>query len=318
MTRTIQQSLLAIQLKEFRKASKISQTQLAAQSGVALATVRLAETTGGKLSTFMLLLEELNQTIKGQSLPAGEFLGASLKTLRIRHRLSLRNLGEKAQVSVPTLLAIEAGEDCYLINLEKISKVLDARLFLHEKDKPLSFYHGGLSNSSNFTGWTTPEWILERLYPIVGGQFDLDPCSPTSNAKKATVRAYKYYTGDDEQDCGLANDWDGAVFVNPPYGKQLIKWVKKCDLEFNSGRAKLIIGLLPLRSDVLYWQQYIANKTSILFFQGRLQFGGLGENCGRAPFSSVLCIWCDDVQILNQIEAAFPEHWFVLAQRFSR
>ena len=296
------------------KSLRINQTNLAKKSGVALATVRLSETSGGKLSTFNKLISEMGYMIKGQSLPAGQNIGSSLKVLRLRHKLTLRELASRSDVSVPTLFNIEAGNDCYLIKLEKIAGVLGAKLFLHTVDKQLSFYHGGLSNSSNFTGWTTPDWVLERLYPIVGGEFSLDPCSPTTNKNLAPVKAQTYYTGTETSDCGLTQPWQGQCFVNPPYGRELIKWVMKCDSEYSSGNVDLIIAILPLRSDVKYWQEYIAYKTSILFFQGRLQFGASGDNCGKAPFSSVLAIWSNDQAILLAIKLAFPEHWFVYGE----
>lgn len=69
----------------------------------------------------------------------------------------------------------------------------------------------------------TPEWFtpkpffdeLDREF-----HFTLDPCATKENAK-----CKKFYTA--EQD-GLAQEWTGErVFCNPPYGRQIGRWVEK-------------------------------------------------------------------------------------------
>lgn len=67
--------------------------------------------------------------------------------------------------------------------------------------------------------WATPQWLFDDFNAEFG--FTLDACALPSNAKCA-----KYFTPEVD---GLAQDWAGeVVWCNPPYGREIGKWVKKC------------------------------------------------------------------------------------------
>lgn len=73
--------------------------------------------------------------------------------------------------------------------------------------------------TSNTEEYGTPPKLFEELDKEF--HFTLDPCSTDENAKCA-----KHYT---KADNGLEQDWSGErVFCNPPYGKQIKQWMKKC------------------------------------------------------------------------------------------
>ena len=76
------------------------------------------------------------------------------------------------------------------------------------------------------------------------------------------------------------------VFCNPPYGRELPKWVKKCFEE--SKRAEIIVMLIPARTDTRWFHDYIYGKAEIRFIKGRLKFG---DGKSRAPFPSMLVIY---------------------------
>ena len=83
--------------------------------------------------------------------------------------------------------------------------------------------------SSNTDQWATPQDFFEKL----NNEFDftLDPCADDTNHK-----CQKYYTV--KQD-GLIQSWFGErVFCNPPYGKEIGKWVKKCHDEIFRGGVR--------------------------------------------------------------------------------
>jgi len=68
----------------------------------------------------------------------------------------------------------------------------------------------------------TPGWIVEWVRGVLGG-IDLDPA--TCEQAQRTVRAARYHTLADD---GLAQDWAGRVFLNPPWGGgQKRRWVDK-------------------------------------------------------------------------------------------
>ena len=73
--------------------------------------------------------------------------------------------------------------------------------------------------SSTSGDWSTPQEFFDELNKEFC--FTLDPCADDLNHK-----CNKYYTK--EQD-GLKQDWSGeSVFCNPPYGRDVPKWVRKC------------------------------------------------------------------------------------------
>jgi DNA N-6-adenine-methyltransferase Dam len=74
--------------------------------------------------------------------------------------------------------------------------------------------------------------------------------------------------------------------MNPPYGRQITKWVRKAFEEARTN-AQLVVCLLPARTDTRWWHAYCL-KGEILFIRGRLKFGDAKNS---APFPSVLVIF---------------------------
>ena len=110
--------------------------------------------------------------------------------------------------------------------------------------------------------------------------FNLDPCSTDENHK-----CDKYYTIEDD---GLSKDWSGYnVWCNPPYGREIGKWVEKC---YREGRKDntLVVMLIPARTYTKYFHDYILHRAEIRFVPGRLKFG---DSNNSAPFPSMLVIF---------------------------
>lgn len=77
------------------------------------------------------------------------------------------------------------------------------------------------------------------------------------------------------------------VFCNPPYGKQIGRWVEKCYRESLKPKT-LVVMLIPARTDTTWFHRFIYNRAEIRFVKGRLKFGGC-EN--PAPFPSMIVIF---------------------------
>jgi phage N-6-adenine-methyltransferase len=71
----------------------------------------------------------------------------------------------------------------------------------------------GANYSSASAEWYTPVQYVEAVREVLG-DIDLDPAS--SAQANEVVRASKFFSKEDD---GLARDWFGRVFMNPPYGK---------------------------------------------------------------------------------------------------
>lgn len=130
--------------------------------------------------------------------------------------------------------------------------------------------------SSNTDEWATPQNLFDRLNATF--HFTLDPCATPENAKCA-----KYYTK--EQD-GLKQDWGGEViWCNPPYGREIGKWIQKC-----AEHRGVAVMLIPARTDTRWWHSHIDKNPDahVYFIKGRLKFGN-AKNC--APFPSALVVF---------------------------
>ena len=77
----------------------------------------------------------------------------------------------------------------------------------------------------------------------------------------------------------------GVVFCNPPYGREISKWVEKAYNENKKGIK--IVMLLPARTDTKWFHEYIYKKHEIRFIRGRLKFN---DGKQSAPFPSMVVI----------------------------
>lgn len=121
----------------------------------------------------------------------------------------------------------------------------------------VNFQTVGKGGKAATTEWYTPQYIIEAL----GGKFDLDPCAP----KTEWYTAHKCYTKEID---GLAQKWEGRVFLNPPYSNPVIRHFIKKLADHNNG-----IALLYARCDnKMFFEDIFNRATSIKFLCDRIYF----------------------------------------------
>ena len=127
--------------------------------------------------------------------------------------------------------------------------------------------------------WATPQEFFDKLNAEF--RFNLDPCALPGNAK-----CEKYYTPEDD---GLLQDWGGhVVFCNPPYGRKIYAWVRKCSEESRKPGTQVVM-LIPARTDTRYFHEFIYHKAKeVRFLKGRLKFGNAKQS---APFPSMVVVF---------------------------
>jgi phage N-6-adenine-methyltransferase len=132
--------------------------------------------------------------------------------------------------------------------------------------------------SSKTDQWATPQWLFDKYNAEY--QFTLDACALPENAKVES-----YFSP--EQD-GLSQEWGGRIWMNPPYGREIGKWVKKAQEEAEKG-AECVVCLLPSRTDTRWFHDFcLPFAKSITFLKGRLKFG---EATNSAPFPSMVVVF---------------------------
>ena len=135
----------------------------------------------------------------------------------------------------------------------------------------MSVHYSSASNE-----WNTPNALFDHLDNEFN--FTLDPCSNGTNNKCS-----KYFTIHDD---GLVQDWSqDSVFMNPPYGRAIGKWIEKAYLESLKGAT--VVCLIPSRTDTRYWHDYCMKANEIRLIKGRVKFSGKDP----APFPSAIVVF---------------------------
>src|SRR5262245_57967287 len=113
----------------------------------------------------------------------------------------------------------------------------------------------------------TPDKYLEAARTVLG-EIDLDPA--TSKQAQETVKATQYYT---EKDDGLAQEWCGRIWLNPPYHRELApRFIDKLVAEFAAGRVSAAVMLTNNSTDTDWCDAAARACAGICFTHGRIHF----------------------------------------------
>ena len=139
------------------------------------------------------------------------------------------------------------------------------------KSSPVSVHFSSASEN-----WATPQDFFDKCSDEFG-PFDIDVCAGKENHKCA-----RYFS---QAENGLAQTWNGKVWMNPPYGRAIGAWMRKAYESAQAGAT--VVCLVPARTDTAWWHDCAA-KGMIRFIRGRLKFGGHKHS---APFPSALVVF---------------------------
>jgi phage N-6-adenine-methyltransferase len=123
--------------------------------------------------------------------------------------------------------------------------------------------------------WATPDSFFSPFDAEFG--FTLDACALPENTKCA-----RFFSPDDD---GLSHPWTGVVWMNPPYGRSIGRWMQKA--WESSCEGATVVCLVPSRTDSAWWHDY-AMKGEVRFVRGRIRFSGSSDN---APFPSAVVVF---------------------------
>lgn len=150
--------------------------------------------------------------------------------------------------------------------------------------------------------WETPKWLILLCTEIF--HLEIDAASSDRNAKFGKCLTEKDDSLEDiSWSTKIAKKYNCAnikrrFWLNPPYGRQIPKWVKKVCKEVEELEEVLV--LLPARTDTKWFKKIQTVARVTYFLEGRLTFldndycslFGLEDIKGEpAPFPSVL-IYC--------------------------
>jgi len=138
--------------------------------------------------------------------------------------------------------------------------------------------------SSESNEWNTPKDIIDRVI-LVMGRVDIDPCSNSKD--NPSVPAGIHFT---QEDNGLIQPWEGKVYMNPPYGREIGDWTSYLKEQYEFGRITEAIALVPSRTDTEWFREL--SEYPRCFIWGRLKFSGFDN---AAPFPSMAVYFGRDI-----------------------
>ena len=125
----------------------------------------------------------------------------------------------------------------------------------------------------------TVEWYTPRsLFDALDVRFDLDPAAAPEWVGHYVPANCMYPKYED----GLSRDWKGHVWLNPPYGRDGVRFIDRM-IAHGDG-----LMLLPSRTETAAYQRALAGATAVCFLRDRLWFIRDDGATGRSSFGSTL------------------------------
>lgn len=127
--------------------------------------------------------------------------------------------------------------------------------------------------------WETPQDFFDTLNEEFG--FHIDLCATIHNTKCPF-----YWTPAEDS---LSQKWKGICWLNPPYNKDIGRWIAKAYKSAQEGAT--VVCLIQGRSnDTKWWHAYVMKASEIRFIKDRLHFG-LNGKFSRANISSIVVVF---------------------------
>ena len=123
----------------------------------------------------------------------------------------------------------------------------------------------GIGNKNKFKSESSEYETPNGIFIPLQKEFDLklDVCATKENAK-----CKLFFTKEED---ALSREWNENFWMNPPFGRNLKKWVQKAYEETKKGVTGVM--LLPVRSNTLWWHKYIIDtKAEVRFLKGEIKF----------------------------------------------
>ena len=133
--------------------------------------------------------------------------------------------------------------------------------------------------------WATPDNFVEWIQSEHNLVFSLDAAASDHNHK-----APNYITKEMDS---LNMNWSGNVWLNPPFGRELPDWMRKCAQQISNKNVNLIYVLIPARTDTKWFHEIVMpHADKVYLIKGRFNFRfDRAVEGANAPFPSMLVVY---------------------------
>ena len=156
---------------------------------------------------------------------------------------------------------------------------------------------------TSFTGdneWYTPLEYIQAAKQVMGS-IDIDPAS--SDFGQSRINAGVYYTKEDD---GLTKEWNGKLWLNPPYAQPLIaQFIEKAVAEFEAGRITDAIILTHNYTDTKWFHHAESVCAAICFTKGRIPYESEDGTKAQPTQGAAFFYFGDHVNRFNEVFAQY-------------
>lgn len=230
---------------------------------------------------------------------------AAAGMLNVSERL-IRSAKKIERTAEPELIAaVDHGEisvstASVLVETPKETQVYAAE---NPKEAP-DIVHNHRAQGTGENEWYTPSIHVESARAVMG-RIDLDPA--TSELANQTVRADRIFTMDHD---GLAHEWAGTVWLNPPYSQPAIsRFAEKLASEWENGRLTSAIALTHNYTDTKWFHRLALACQAICFTKGRIGFKNPEGKTAAPTQGQTFFYFGSDV---GRFSDEFSKHGFVV------
>jgi len=149
--------------------------------------------------------------------------------------------------------------------------------------------------SNNSDEHNTPSFLIKAAREVMGG-IDLDPM--TNKVANTIVQASNFYI---KENNGLDKEWEGKVWLNPPFSLAN-KAVEKLIDSYENGKVTHAVLLVKSAVDTIRYQKLYPYPFCEL--NGRVKFESV-DNKSPAPFATVLFYFGNEFYKWNEIMSQY-------------
>ena len=270
-------------VRQYRKSIGKTLADVSADSGLTINQIHEIEKHGrGNLATLNRISQAIGLEWVG-GIARGPTLGERIKRERCKKGLAVKELADRAGVSVAAVTRSETDRG-HISTAEKLLRILApnirARILRHKQPTRI-----------RDVLLTMPE-VCQQVRAVLGG-IDTDPAGHPADFVQAKVRYC-------EADNGLAHDWFGKVFVNPPFS-MAAPFIRKAAEQVAVGNAEVVLCLLPARVGDSPFQK-LADQSHVILLPGRMTFCDENQKPLKyeAPFPMMIMVFGGDDALIER------------------